>query len=118
MNQCSHIVRRRGEEHRCNLPDGHWQLHQAAPIRFESYKRRWERRQYRDLRAAFLTGHPICQLCEEAASTEVHHMKGRVGSLYLDVDHWKALCRNCHQWATENPEQAKKCGISANRVGA
>ena len=118
MNQCPHIIRRKGEDHRCNLPEGHWQLHQAAPIRFESYKRRWERRQYRDLRAAFLTGRPLCEMCEEARSTEVHHKRGRVGSLDLDADHWAALCHNCHAWVTENPAQAYALGMSENRVGA
>jgi hypothetical protein len=107
MNQCSHIVRRRGESHRCNLPDGHWQLHQATPIRQVSDRRRFESRRYKDLRAAFLapdptTGErPRCAFPEgcEAYAVVVHHRRGRFGKRLLDVDWWARSCAYHNDYA-------------------
>lgn len=83
-----------------------------------SIKRRRENREYTVLRKAFLEGHSRCEWPEgcHAAATDVHHMRGRVGSLYLDVGWWKALCRTHHQRATDNPAEAIRLGVSASRL--
>jgi hypothetical protein len=49
-------------------------------------------------------------------STDIHHMCGRIGDLLLDTTYWKALCRNCHEWAESHPEEAKEKGLSINRL--
>jgi hypothetical protein len=89
-------------------------------MRAVSPKRAKADRQYAKLRRAFLhldeDGRP-CELCEERQATEVHHRRGRVGALYLLTDHWSALCRHCHAWATENPTEAIRVGISEPRIG-
>lgn len=115
---CPHITHRRGEVHRCVLPAGHRvPLHQYGGMPRVGMRRSREEREYTRLRAAFLEGRPVCELCEEARATEVHHMCGRTGSLYLDVNLWKALCHDCHAWATEHPLEAIRVGISKRRVG-
>lgn len=49
-------------------------------------------------------------------TTDVHHKKGRVGSLYLDERFWIALSRAGHKQVEENPEWAKENGYSLNRL--
>jgi hypothetical protein len=73
---------------------------------------------YRLLAAAFLREHPRCQFpgCVRA-SLDVHHRKGRVGTLLLDTRHWSALCRTHHDWAGQHPTAAVEMGISERRLG-
>lgn len=85
-----------------------------------SSKRSKEEAEYSRRRIAFLARHPICQanllgICTRYA-TEVHHKKGRIGSLLLDVKHWLAACHHCHQWIELNPIKAKEMGLSESRL--
>jgi hypothetical protein len=89
-------------------------------MRAVSPKRAKANREYAKLRKAFLNlddDGRTCELCEEVQASEVHHRRGRVGALYLRTDHWAALCRHCHAWATENPAEAVRVGISELRIG-
>lgn len=49
-------------------------------------------------------------------TTDVHHMKGRLGSNLMDQRYWIAVCRNCHRWIEEHPKSAKKLGFSSSRL--
>jgi hypothetical protein len=75
--------------------------------------------QYRKLRDAFMKEHPLCQAqlqgCTKKA-TDLHHSKGRIGHNLTDVSTYIALCRNCHTWAENHPEEAKSLGLSQNRL--
>lgn len=51
------------------------------------------------------------------AATEVHHGMGRGRYQMLNVGTWVALCRGCHQWATDHPADAKRVGLSWPRNG-
>lgn len=85
-----------------------------------SPRRRREDARYSVLRRAFLRlddGGRVCELCDEARATDVHHARGRVGADLLDVDHWKALCRHCHQYVSERPAEAVRLGMSEPRTG-
>jgi len=69
---------------------------------------------YSQLRRVFLTKHPMCQahlpgICTQK-STDVHHTARR-GENYLKVSTWMAVCRKCHGWIEENPEEAKDLGF-------
>jgi hypothetical protein len=90
-------------------------------MRAVSPKRAKAGREYAKLRATFLAGPDgegrPCEMCEERLATEVHHKKGRTGSLYLDVTWWAALDRDCHRFLTENPASAYAMGMSVRRVG-
>jgi hypothetical protein len=84
-----------------------------------SRKRAAQNRVYATLRVEFLTANPYCQnpLGCGLPAVDVHHRMGRVGALLLDVDHWSALCRKCHEWVGAYPEVAYSLGISERRVG-
>lgn len=90
------------------------------PIPYRSEKRTKEERIYAAERIIFLQEHPLCQfhipgICTKK-STEVHHMEGRTGDNYLDKTKWKAGCHECHDWATNNPEEAIQLGFSLKRI--
>jgi hypothetical protein len=87
-------------------------------MRAVSVKRQRQMREYRPLRHAYLDG-KRCEFpggCTQPAS-DVHHRRGRVGGLLLDVRHWSALCRTHHSFVTEHPKTAVEMGISELRIG-
>lgn len=84
----------------------------------KSKKRRGEEVEYSKLRRKFLEDHSLCQarlhVCTKR-STDVHHKQGRLGSLFLDVTKWLAVCRACHTWIENNPKLAIEKGFSLSR---
>lgn len=89
------------------------------PIAPRSAKRAKQEREYLKLRTEFLNEHSLCQaklpgICT-VHSTDVHHMKGRIGSLLTDVDNFLSVCRSCHNWIELHPIEAKELGFSKNR---
>ena len=42
---------------------------------------------------------------------EVHHLRGRAGSLLCDERFWIALSKQGHRWVHENPEKARNMGF-------
>ena len=42
--------------------------------------------------------------------TEVHHMRGRAGSLLLDQRYWLAVSKQGHRWIHSNIEKARALG--------
>lgn len=83
-----------------------------------SKKRKIEMLRYSVLRTEFLAK-PVNKICPitKQPTTDVHHKRGRVGSLYLDTKYWVALSREGHKFVEENPEWAKKNGYSESRLG-
>ena len=82
-----------------------------------SKKRKIENLQYQVLRAEFLNKpeNKICPITK-LPTTDIHHKKGRIGSLFLNTDYWVALSREGHKFVEENPEWAKENGYSLNRL--
>lgn len=82
-----------------------------------SDKRKIENLKYTAQRIIFL-GKKENQICPitKKQTTDVHHKKGRVGSLFLDERFWVALSREGHKFVEENPEWAKENGYSLNRL--
>lgn len=85
-----------------------------------SKKRIKEEKEYSDKRKPFLINHPLCQahlpgICTQH-SADVHHMAGRIGSLYLDEEHWLAVCRSCHMWIETHPREAREMGFSKSKT--
>lgn len=68
-------------------------------------------RAYRADRLTFLRAHPRCDRCGAQGHRDVHHTRGRAGTLLLDSRHWRALCRECHDWVGENPAEARLLGL-------
>lgn len=73
--------------------------------------------EYRIVRDKFLKENPICEFpnCSNK-EVQLHHGKGRIGSLLSDVRHFHSLCDTHHRWVEENPLKAKEMGLSANRL--
>ena len=79
-------------------------------IKPKSAKQAVEDRTYAHLCKLFLTSHPFCQRCKKAPSCDVHHKKGR-GKNHNNVTTWAALCRFCHEWCHQHPNQARQDGF-------
>ena len=58
-----------------------------------------------DLRESIRYGHPCCN-----RPNEVHHTRGRAGSLLLDERYWLALSKQGHRFVHEHPEVARENG--------
>lgn len=87
-------------------------------IKSVSTKKLSELAEYRKVRDAYLKANKICEHPDcKSPSEDLHHAKGRVGALLTDVRYFKALCRKCHRWVEENPDQAKALGMSLSRLG-
>jgi hypothetical protein len=84
-------------------------------IKHRSTKGAKEDKIYLELNRKYLKEHPICECCQVAKSTEVHHRKGR-GIWLLIVKYFMAICRACHREIENNPEWAKANGYSLSRL--
>ncbi|HET6224641.1 MAG TPA: hypothetical protein VFF27_00085 [Bacteroidia bacterium] len=49
-------------------------------------------------------------------ATQIHHQKGRIGSLFLDENFWLPVSALGHKWIEEHPERAYKEGFSLLRL--
>jgi hypothetical protein len=91
---------------------------QKKHIKRVSTKRAKQEREYRKLRVQFLTDNPVCQIGVKGCtheSTDVHHMAGKENELLIEVAYFKACCRNCHDYAHDNPIEAIEKGYSISR---
>lgn len=88
-----------------------------TPIPKVSKKRKIENLQYQVLRKQFLEK-PDNRTCPITGlpTTDIHHKKGRTGTLFLNTDYWIALSREGHKQVEENPQWAKENGYSLNRL--
>jgi hypothetical protein len=92
----------------------------SKPIAHRSPKRAKQERLYLSERKTFLLSSPQCQanlpnICTKV-STEVHHKKGRTGYLLTYTPFWLSVCRSCHEWIENHPNEAKELGFSMNRL--
>lgn len=81
-----------------------------------SAKRKVESKLYSELRIQFLSN-PKNQICPITGkpTTDIHHKRGRRGSLFLDTTYWVALSREGHEYVENNPEWAYENGYSLKR---
>jgi hypothetical protein len=75
---------------------------------------------YSQKRKVYLSSNPMCKahlptICTQTA-TDIHHMAGRIGELYLDETYWVALCRACHSYVEAHPKEARDMGLSVLRL--
>ena len=92
-------------------------IKEFKPIPKISQKRKIENAKYIVLRIEFLgkKENSICPVTGEK-TTEIHHKKGRVGSLFLNTKFWRGVSRKGHLKIENNPEWAKENGFSENRL--
>lgn len=74
---------------------------------------------YAIARKSYLSAHPMCEAkipgCTLNA-TDIHHKRGRVGSFYLDITNFLAVCRACHGIIETHSVMAKEEGFSKSRL--
>lgn len=73
---------------------------------------------YNFLRDIFLARNPMCCAplsSKPVRSDEVHHLRGRLGTLLLDVRYWKAVSRARHEWIGRNVSLARSMGLLCQR---
>lgn len=71
---------------------------------------------WRRLRKYKLMTNPICEYCEDAVATAVHHIKSFVDEidelkqmeLFLDFDNLMSVCQNCHNMLHNEEMKRKK----------
>lgn len=74
---------------------------------------------YFPTRNKFLKENPHCAICvireiiPPRRATEVHHIRGRAGSLLWDTRFFSSSCRACREWPHENATLARELGILA-----
>lgn len=90
------------------------------PIPSRSQKRSKEEKLYSGKRIIFLQENPMCQahlpgICTKHA-TQIHHKKGRIGELLLNILFWLGVCHACHEWIENNREEAMEKGFSIKRI--
>lgn len=115
-DELKHIWKSHGKEKYCK--DCWYKKEPPKKIKPVSDKMKVTMDEYTKKRTAFLALYPMCQAkvsdCSVKA-TDVHHMAGR-GDNHNNVSTWIAVCRNCHRWIEENPEDAKALGFSQSRL--
>jgi len=75
-----------------------------------SAKRRDELTIYAKKRKAFLAKHPRCAVYPRRKATDIHHMRGRAGRLFLSEDYWLPVCREAHVKIGNEPKWARDNG--------
>lgn len=97
-----------------------------------SAKRRGANKEYAASRKAFLALRPLCEVWRQIAqdqdaelfhaifktgvyshpvySEDIHHVEGRAGSRFLDVNTWMAVSRKAHRWIHSHGRQAREKG--------
>jgi hypothetical protein len=87
-----------------------------SKINNRSKKRQAQELVYSKLRKVYLN-RPENKICpiKGVPTTEVHHKKGRIGTLLIEIEFWVALSREGHDYVEDNPVWAKENGYSLNR---
>jgi hypothetical protein len=75
-----------------------------------SQKRALQLKEYAKERTLYLKLHPICEVCKNRRTVDIHHKSGREGKLLLNQEHWLAVCRWCHDRIHSLPKWAREMG--------
>jgi len=90
-----------------------------TPLAKKSAKQKTRDAIYVKVRREYLRIHRHCRVCTivfgvSMRSSEIHHMRGRNGSLLWDTRYFAPTCRACREWPHDNPELARKLGLLAS----
>lgn len=83
-------------------------------IRPVSERMKLKLKEYAKVKRKYLKAHPVCE-CEgcDWKSNDIHHKRGRTGSLLSDERYFMAMCRLHHDWCHQWPDQARRHGWTA-----
>ena len=91
----------------------------TTKIKKASNRRSKQNSAYTQVREQFLYKNEFCKarlpICTMWA-TEVHHMKGRMEDLLTDSRYFLPVCRKCHDWIENHPDEAYDLGLSLYRL--
>jgi len=82
-----------------------------TPLKPVSKKRAGRLKIYYGLIKEYKKINHTCAVCNKRPTTDVHHKKGRYGSMLNMVEYWLPTCRACHDWIHKNPIDARKQGF-------
>ena len=85
-------------------------------IRPMSYSRQKDWQIYVKHRAEFLKDNPRCAAYPHMESDQIHHMRGRIGSLLYDKNFFLAVSGEGHRFIESNPEWALSMGYRELRT--
>lgn len=85
----------------CRAPIGHVSVRQAKRLS-----------DFHVVAKRFLKDHPVCrkERCMWRA-VQVHHSRGRLGSLLTDARFFVEICKLHHRWIHDNMDAARKEGL-------
>lgn len=81
-----------------------------------SDKRKEENELYKVVSKDYLTQNKFCECGCGRKAVEIHHSRGRIGSLLCDIRYFKAVASSCHRTIELKPKDAKKNGLSVSRL--
>jgi hypothetical protein len=81
-----------------------------------SKKRSKEVAEYRNKKKKFLSENPRCAVFPKLMAIDIHHIRGKIGSRFLDERYWLAVSREGHNWIHDNEEEASKQGWYLSRL--
>lgn len=92
----------------------------SKAISFMSDKRKVENKEYLKVREEYLLEHPKCEanivgVCSKKA-TDIHHTVGRTGKLLTERKYFLAVCRACHSWIENHPQNSVELEFSGIRT--
>ena len=90
-----------------------------------SERRKIDEKLYTQARKEYLNDNPKCERCVYLSekygsrvmpSNQIHHKKGRTGSLLYNKRYFMACCDDCHKYIEANPKESKLKGWSISRL--
>lgn len=75
-----------------------------------SPRRKRQTQAYGDIRKELLAKYPVCIVCMDARSVEIHHKNGRHNYRLIDVKNLVPICRSCHNYIHQRPGIARQNG--------
>lgn len=85
-------------------------------IRKVGKKRSKELAEYSNKKRKFLELNPMCAVFPSKRAEDIHHIRGKVGSRFLDERYWLAVSRSGHIWIHANEVEASKKGWVLSRL--
>jgi hypothetical protein len=56
----------------------------------------------------------VCKKCGGVPDQSPHHSRGRIKALLCAHQYFVPVCRPCHQWIGDHPNEARKLGLLCN----
>lgn len=71
--------------------------------------------EYLKLKESFLKLHPVCAITQTKA-TELHHSRGRIGTLLADQRFFIPVSKRGHRWIHDHPDSARRLAWNGTPV--